>query len=421
MAALAAIAAVATSPVSPAEAAPAIRAVPAPPAIAAKRAEAQRVLREVQELDARLALAIERWNLASLRLEDIQSALADNSRRLTIARGNLVTAERTLAERLVRLYSADDNGGDLAVLLGATSLDAALDEIEATERVSAQDAAVIRQVRVFRTAVAERQAKLARDRKAQAGLVRERAQTRDLITGELGRRERLLASVRSEVERLEAAERVRQERLRREAEARLAAQREQERRAAIARAERAAAELAARREAQTLTAAEERRLQAEATVVTRATTDDDGGSTSGESGVPSALASPLTIADDRRALPPARYGAAVEIALRYLGVPYRWGGDSPATGFDCSGFAQYVFAQLGVSLPHHAATQYGYGTPVPFDRLEPGDLVFFHGLGHMGIYIGGRQFVHAPQTGDVVKISPIEGHYGGRFVGARRL
>ncbi len=115
-----------------------------------------------------------------------------------------------------------------------------------------------------------------------------------------------------------------------------------------------------------------------------------------------------------------RYAHVVGIALQYLGVPYVWGGSSPSTGFDCSGFIMYVFAQVGVSLPHHAASQYNYGTPVPFDQIAAGDLVFFSGLGHAGIAIGGGQFVHAPHTGDVVKISSLSERWGS-FVGARRL
>ena len=106
-------------------------------------------------------------------------------------------------------------------------------------------------------------------------------------------------------------------------------------------------------------------------------------------------------------MPAPRYGQVVGIALQYLGIPYVWGGSSPSTGFDCSGFTSYVFAQVGVSLPHHAASQYSYGTPVSYDQLAAGDLVFFSGLGHVGIYIGGGQFVHAPHTGDVVRISSL--------------
>jgi cell wall-associated NlpC family hydrolase len=82
----------------------------------------------------------------------------------------------------------------------------------------------------------------------------------------------------------------------------------------------------------------------------------------------------------------------------------------------------YVYAQMGVSLPHNAAAQYGVGTPVSREQLAPGDLVFFNGLGHAGIYIGGGQFIHSPHTGDVVKISSLsDSWYASTFVGARRV
>jgi cell wall-associated NlpC family hydrolase len=108
--------------------------------------------------------------------------------------------------------------------------------------------------------------------------------------------------------------------------------------------------------------------------------------------------------------------------MQYLGVPYRWGGASPSTGFDCSGFTAYVYAQVGVSLPHHAASQFSSGVPVSREDLQPGDLVFFDGLSHEGMYIGGGQFIHAPHTGDVVKISSLsDPWYAGSWVGARRI
>ncbi len=117
----------------------------------------------------------------------------------------------------------------------------------------------------------------------------------------------------------------------------------------------------------------------------------------------------------------------VATAKKYLGVPYVWAGTSPA-GFDCSGLVQYVFRELGVSLNRVAADQTAHGTPVTLQNLLPGDIVFFHNtsrytrINHVGIYVGNGQFIHAPQTGDVVKISPMDsGYYSQTFVTARRI
>lgn len=115
---------------------------------------------------------------------------------------------------------------------------------------------------------------------------------------------------------------------------------------------------------------------------------------------------------------------AVAIAARYLGVPYRWGGASPASGFDCSGLTMFVYAQLGVHLGHYTGTQFQQGKPVPPAALAPGDLVFFDAgafgvPGHEGMYIGGGMFIHAPHTGDVVRISSLAS-YADRFAGAVR-
>ncbi len=113
---------------------------------------------------------------------------------------------------------------------------------------------------------------------------------------------------------------------------------------------------------------------------------------------------------------------AVSAAIRYLGTPYTWGSADPNHGLDCSGLTLVVFAQLGIELPHYAAAQYNYGTPVPRAELKPGDLVFFRNLEHMGLYIGQGHFIHAPHTGDVVKISTLsEPDYQSTWTGARRL
>ena len=103
--------------------------------------------------------------------------------------------------------------------------------------------------------------------------------------------------------------------------------------------------------------------------------------------------------------------------MQYLGVPYVWGGASPS-GFDCSGLASYAYAQIGKSVPHFTGAIYAGFPHVPAGQEQVGDLVFFNGLGHMGIYIGGGQFVHAPHTGDVVKVSNLSDR--GDYIGAVR-
>jgi cell wall-associated NlpC family hydrolase len=116
--------------------------------------------------------------------------------------------------------------------------------------------------------------------------------------------------------------------------------------------------------------------------------------------------------------PPRR---VVALARAHLGVPYLWGGSS-AAGFDCSGFVMYVYSRMGVALPHNAAKQYRYGTPVTRERLEPGDVVFFDALHHNGIYIGDGRFIHARRSGGGVMISGLgESWYRVRWVGGRRF
>jgi cell wall-associated NlpC family hydrolase len=112
---------------------------------------------------------------------------------------------------------------------------------------------------------------------------------------------------------------------------------------------------------------------------------------------------------------------AVKLARHWLGVPYRYGGASPRSGFDCSGLVRFVYDQLGFDLPHSSYAQFGLGRRVARGALRPGDLVFFDGVGHVGIYVGANRFIHAPHTGTRVSIDSIAGWYGARYDGARRL
>jgi len=117
----------------------------------------------------------------------------------------------------------------------------------------------------------------------------------------------------------------------------------------------------------------------------------------------------------------ARQAKVVTYARHLLGVRYSYGGSSPRSGFDCSGFTRFVFAHFGVSLPHYSVAQFSRGHRVGRAALKPGDLVFFDGLGHVGIYVGHGRFIHAPHTGTRVSVEPLRGWYSSRFTGARRV
>jgi cell wall-associated NlpC family hydrolase len=147
----------------------------------------------------------------------------------------------------------------------------------------------------------------------------------------------------------------------------------------------------------------------------------------GTTGAPATASSAdaATIANAEATAPTAAAQHAIAVAAQYLGTPYRFGGASPATGFDCSGLTQYSYAQSGVSIPRVAADQATVGQPVDRASLQPGDLVFFQDstgyVHHVGMYLGDDKFIQAPHTGDVVKISSLdEPYYAGQFAGGRR-
>jgi len=117
--------------------------------------------------------------------------------------------------------------------------------------------------------------------------------------------------------------------------------------------------------------------------------------------------------------------ALVRTALGFRGVPYRDGGSDPS-GFDCSGFVQYVFAQQGVGLPREVRDQFQSGEKIEVRRVQPGDLVFFetvgHGASHVGVAISGDEFVHAPSSRGRVRVERFsEGYWAARIVGVRRI
>jgi cell wall-associated NlpC family hydrolase len=287
------------------------------------------------------------WRLGQIKLQQRQ-----NRHDLKVAKSNLKRAQAALSSRLVAIYTSDSDNTTIDVILGAKSLDEILNRLDTANRVSAQDTQVIKEVHSFQQLVKRERAQLKKARHDQERIVAQRRAQKAHIESQLRLRRALLASIKGQIAKLQAQEHSRQLALARQAQERFQSQ----------------------------------------------PTDQ------------SVIGASASTPEGAAVVPPSQYGGVVGIAMKYLGTPYVYGGASPG-GFDCSGFVAYVFGQMGVSLPHYSGAQYAMLPKVPLDAMQPGDLVFWGSGGsqHVGIYVGGGMMIHAPHTGDVVKVAPVYG------------
>jgi peptidoglycan DL-endopeptidase CwlO len=347
-----------------------LAAVPAfaDPSVSSKRAEAQQVMAQLGHLSNSLERARSQYEASNRQLAKIQHDLKVNRHELTVAKHNLKSSQKVIAARLVTLYTSDQ-ASTLEVILGARSLDDMITRMDSAKSVTGLDARVLSQVKTFRSAVKRNHALLAKANATQQRVVSQRASAKASIESQISRSNSLLSSIKGEIARIVAADAARQRQLAAAAQARLSIS--------------------------------HRVQQSQETVV---------------GAVAAAPESPTVSA------PPSSFSSAVGVAMSELGKPYVWGSSGPDS-FDCSGLVVYAFAAVGKSLPGRTTYDlWGAGVPVSRDQLQPGDLVFFNSLGHMGIYIGGDQFVHAPHSGDVVKISGMsDSWYASTYMGARRI
>ena len=345
--------------------------------ISDKKAEAARITDRIEALGDEAARLGEAYNGARLALANAEQELADAEAQLSSTEASLAQKRSAMTDFALKAYVFADQAGGVVGLLGGGSI--AQDAVQrstyselalGSNLDEAGDLKALSQDLEYKRTVVEQKrdrAEAQTEAVASAKQAAEQAQTKQ----------------RTELQRVqgELAVLVEQERQRRAAEA---AARAAE---AAARAQQALAAQAAARNNSARPAA--------VAATARATS----------SGAVSAAQTERPTYNVPAASPAA--AIAVQAALSQVGVPYVFATARPGVSFDCSGLTAWAWAQAGVSMPHYSYDQAGMFPTVSRDQLQPGDLVFTSGLGHVGIYIGNGQYVHAPRTGDVVKVSTV--------------
>jgi cell wall-associated NlpC family hydrolase len=332
-------------------------ATPEPAAIQQKRAQVAAIQAVLAAIDAEVERAAEAYNGARYELGLVKERIAQNKRQIRGTVQDLKESERVLAGRLRDIYATPEP--TLAeVIINSGSISAAADQIELLDQVGQQDASVVKTLEENKSRLEALRAELLIDQKKVEAFVEQTRQYKERVEGLLAQRAAVLENVKGELSQMIRAEEERQRQI--------AAQQ-----AAIAQARQAAAAAAAAQ-------------------------GGTPGAPAAGGAAPAVATAPLPSGGGN--------SAAVAVAMQQLGTPYVWGGSGPG-GFDCSGLASYAYGQAGKSVPHYTGAIWNQFPKVGSGQLAAGDMVFFNGGGHMGIYIGGGQYVHAPQTGDVVRVA----------------
>jgi len=332
--------------------------------IRAKKAEAAAADTKLQDLNADLELKQTDLQAVNDVLTATRVDIAANETQLAAAEARLADSQAVLGARADAIYRGG-NAEFLNVLLGTTDFDDFVSRLDLLNLITTSDAELVARVTVDRDGVAQARTALL-NRESEEVALRAEAQAREAaVKVAVDRQKAYVASLTAQIKKLIKAE-----------EDRLA---------------KVAADLARRAE--------------------------------------EAAKHPSPRPSDAGSLGPSHPEAAAE-AKKYLGVPYLWGGTAPS-GFDCSGFVRYVYEKIGLTLPRTSRVQFTCGqfiSPARTDLLEPGDLVFFAYGGdpgqvhHVGMYVGGGVFIHAPGTGGHVQYSSLTDRISSRqdYVGAVR-
>lgn len=349
--------------------APTALATPTNSKIEAARVEASAARERLDELSADLEERTEEYLEAQEALDVTKTQIRMNEVDVRMAQEDLERRQARLDERVVSIYRSGRIDW-VSVFLGVTTFEDFVTRLDLMQRIGDSDALVVASVKDARQRLESVRAGLENRRSEQLVLKKDAESKYSRLQAAVKAQEAYIASLDAALKQLVAEERERQEQIARE------------RAAAAAR-----------------------------TAATR------GGGRGGRSFDAAALGRP--------------HPEVVTVARRFVGTtPYKWGGTTPA-GFDCSGLVLYCYREIGISLPRTSRQQYRVGAFIPPDRLDllqPGDLVFFGRGGdpdrihHVGMYIGGGDMIHAPQTGEYVKVASFTGRVESRgdYVGAVR-
>ncbi len=333
------------------------------------RAQAARAWAQIQSDGERLERVVEQANGAHLRLARTESRIRTNQKLLAVTRVNLAHSEHALSVSLISAYKSP-LPDPLQAALSARNFGEVLEQFALLDRTNSYNANMLRAIRVYRGDMVRRQRLLARERTLRRATDAELVSLQARIRTSVAAEKRRYAGLRLEVRRLL----------------------DERRKAEVVASRRAAA-----------------RVQAANTGAAPVAVNDIGGVSAADAAVAAALPAPSSVGE-----------SAVSIALGQLGTPYVPAGAAPG-GFDCSGLISWAYAQAGrPGLPHFTGALWTSGTRLGSQsELASGDLVFFHDLNHVGMYIGGGRFVEAPHSGDVVKVSQMANRKD--YIGAVRI
>jgi cell wall-associated NlpC family hydrolase len=304
--------------------------------------QAAAVQAEIADLDEELERRTEAYNEAAVKLDRTNVALSALRRELAQAQTDHDRHLEMLEERIRGVYKSGGRDQLLPMLFLADGLDDLYNRIVLISQLADRDSELVEDFKHSRATLGDLLARFDSQKREELALRRQMGEERTAIEAKLTQRTELLAGLDSEIKAILEAEEQRQ-----------AVEQEQARQAVL----------------------------------------DLANAGNGYQGT-------LPQSGD------AVLDQLLETAFTYMGIPYVWAGDRPSTGFDCSGFTQFVFAQHGVQLPHYSGYQAQMGLPVNLPDIQPGDLLAFgFPVHHVGIYVGDGMFIHAPRTGDVVKVS----------------